>query len=101
MFVNLFSKDAGEFIRYWASISTEKYDAKKKKGSGEYANASIPVRLSKESIELFEENASKTKNKKILGGKFELDEFWLEAVEPKEGEPYVRLFIKSMTPKED
>ena len=100
MFVNLFSKDAGEYTRYWASISTEKYDAKKKKGSGEYANASISVRLSKDAVEVFENHANKTKSKKIMGAAFELVDFWLEAVEPKEGESFVRLFIADMKPKE-
>lgn len=101
MFVNLFSKDMGDYTRYWASISTEKYDAKKKTGSGEYANASISVRLSKDAVEVFEDNATKTKSKKILGAAFVLEDFWLEAVEPKEGESFVRLFIAKMKPRED
>ena len=101
MFVNLFSKEAGEYTRYWASISTEKYDTKKKKGTGKYDKATIPVRLSKDAVEQFDDGSKRTKNKEIIGGHFELKEFWLEAVEPNEGEPYVRLFIKDMEPKED
>lgn len=97
MFVNLFSKKGEDYTRYWVSVSTEKYNAKKGKGTGEYINASMPVRLSEDAKSTFNNSCVKTSNKKIMRGRFEVDSGWLESVEPKEGEPYVRLFILEMT----
>ena len=101
MYANIFGKDNGDFTRYWASVATERYDSKKKKGTGEYVRATIPVRLSKGAVGTFDSTARKTKTKKIKGGHYLVGEFWLEAVEPKEGEPYVRLFVNDLEPVEN
>lgn len=98
MFVNLFAKDNGDYIRYWASVSTKKYDAKKKKETDEYINASMPVRLIPDMVDVFNDASVKTKNKKIKRGLFKDVEGFLEAVEPKDGEPFVRFVILEMTP---
>ena len=86
----------GDFYRYWGSVSTEKVD-KEGKGTGEYARASIPVRLSQKAQEVFKDNAEKTKSKgtKQLNAKVE---GWLKAAEPKEGNPYVYMFIDTIEP---
>ena len=98
MFVNLFKKDCGGYSRYWASVSTEIYDAKKGKGTGDYVRANISVRLSKDANEVFEEIAEKTANKKITMGRFEVVKSLFEAVQPKDDEefPYVRFVIIDM-----
>lgn len=97
MFVNLFSKDCGDYIRYWASVSTEIYDAKKKKGTGDYINASMPVRLASDALDVFKNNAEKSKKKGILYGRFKVKKWLLEAVQPKEDDyAYVRLVIIDM-----
>lgn len=103
MFVNLFGKDMGDYIRYWDAVSTEKYDAKKKKGTGEYIRASIPVRLSPDATDVFKKTAFKTSNKKIVGARFKVRNGWFEAVEPRDDEqiPYVRFFILDMEPVEE
>lgn len=93
MYANIFGKKSEDHTRYWISVSTEKYDAKKGKGTGEYIKASIPARLMKDAVKVFDEHSVKTKTKNIrmlnakdVGGFF-------EAVEPREGEPYVRFVI--------
>lgn len=101
MFVNLFRKDCGDYSRYWASVSTKKYDRKKKKEVDEYINATIAVRLIPDMEKVFEDSAAKTKNKKITRGRFEDVDGFFEAVEPSEGEPFVRFVIIDMTPVED
>lgn len=93
MFINLFRKECGDYDRYWASVSTEKYDAKKKKGTGEYINATIPVRVVKDETDRFDKVCVKTSNKKITRARFEDCEGFFEAVEPKEGEPFVRFVV--------
>ena len=101
MFVNLFKKDCGDYNRYWASVSTKKYDRKKKKELDEYINATIPVRLIPDMKAVFEEGAEPTKNKKITRGLFEDVDGFFEAVEPTDGEPFVRFVIMEMEPVED
>lgn len=101
MFVNLFKKDCGDYNRYWASVSTKKYDRKKKKELDEYINATIPVRLIPDMESVFDEVAKPTKNKKIMRGQFEDVDGFFEAVEPTEGEPFVRFVIMEMEPVED
>lgn len=101
MFVNLFKKDCGDYNRYWASVSTKKYDRKKKKELDEYINATIPVRLIPDMESVFDEVAKPTKNKKIMRGQFENVDGFFEAVEPTEGEPFVRFVIMEMEPVED
>ena len=100
MFVNLFKKDCGDFNRYWASVSTKKYDRKKKKELDEYINATIPVRLIPDMEAIFDDIARPTKNKKIMRGSFEDVDGFFEAVEPSEGEPFVRFVIMEMEPIE-
>lgn len=103
MFVNLFRKDNGDYYRYWASVSTEIYDAKKGKKTGEYTRANISVRLSKDCVDVFEDVAKKTSDKKIIGARFEVTDMLLEAVEPRDEDeyPYVRLVILKMKDAND
>ena len=101
MFVNLFGKDCGEYTRYWVSVSTEKYDAKKNKGTGEYVRASLSATLSKDAAEVFDDNAKKTANKKIRGGRFEIKGAFFKAVEAREGEPFVTFYIHEMEPVDE
>ena len=101
MFVNLFKKDCGEYCRYWASVSTKKYDRKKKKELDEYINATIPVRLIPDMETMFEEHAEETKNKKISRAVFMDVDGFFEAVEPSEGEPFVRYVIVDMEPADN
>lgn len=101
MFVNLFKKDCGDYNRYWASVSTKKYDRKKKKELDEYINATIPVRLIPDMESVFDEVAEPTKNKKISRGLFQDIDGFFEAVEPTEGDPFVRFVIMEMVPVPD
>ena len=101
MFVNLFGKDCGEYTRYWISVSTEVWDAKKKKGTGEYIRASLSATLSKEAAEVFEDNSKKTKDRKIKGGRFEVKGAFFKAIDRREGEPFVTFYIHDMAPVED
>ena len=101
MFVNLFRKDCGDYYRYWASVSTKKYDKKKKKEIDKYINATIPVRLIPDMESLFGDVAKDTKNKKIGHALFENVVGFFEAVEPNEGDPFVRFVIMEMEPVED
>lgn len=101
MYVNLFMKEGADYKRYWASVSTEIYDSKKKKGTGDYVRANIPVRLGNEAAKTFDDEADKTKNKKILHGRFKVGKWLLEAVQPKDEDyAYVRLVILTMEPAE-
>lgn len=101
MFVNLFGKDCGEYTRYWISVSTEKWDAKKNKGTGEYIRASLSATLSKDAADVFDEYAKKTKSKKVRGGRFEVKGAFFKAIEPKDGEPFVTFYIHKMEFVED
>ena len=101
MFVNLFRKDCGDYYRYWASVSTKKYDRKKKKEIDEYINATIPVRLIPDMEFLFGDVVKCTKNKKIGRALFEKVDGFFEAVEPNEGDPFVRFVIMEMVAVED
>ena len=101
MFVNLFRKDCGEYNRYWASVSTKKYDKTKKRETDEYINANISVRLIPDMEDLFDQSAEPTKNKKISHALFEKVEGFFEAVEPNEGDPFVRFVIMEMVAVED
>lgn len=104
MYANIFGKKGEDYTRYWISVSTEKYDAKKKKGTGNYVNASIPVRLFDDVKDLFEDSAENTKTKKIRMMRCKDVEGFFEAVEPKEGEPYVRFIVtkaKAVDPEDD
>lgn len=98
--MRLFTKDEGDYTRYWASVSTEKTD-KKGKGTGEYARANIPVRLSAAAAEEIEDSLVKTKTKGIKTVKVAVSDMWLKAAEPKDGEPFVLLFINKLEVEED
>ena len=95
MLVNLFSKQEDEYSRYWVSVSTEKAD-RNGKGTGEYINASITVRLSKAAAEVFDDISVKTKTKGITQARVLLKDYWFKAGETKDGETYVYLFVNAM-----
>lgn len=89
MITNIFSKETEEgYQRFWTNINNKDAD-------GDYIQAPISVRLSKKAEKSFKEVARKTKNKKILGGTFDIVDCWLKAVEGKD-ENYVVLFINDM-----
>lgn len=92
MFINLFRKKNGDYFRYWASVSTKGYDYKKKKQTDEYINATIPIRLIPD-VEDSLSGWTKTKNKTIQRIRLEKVDGFFEAVEPSEGEPFVRYVI--------
>lgn len=91
-YLRVFSKKEDDFVRYWASISTEKTD-KDGNGTGKYARANMSVRLSSAAAELFKEHAEKTKTKGIKQLNVKATDFWLKATEPKEGDPFVYIFL--------
>ena len=91
-YLRVFSKKEDDFVRYWASISTEKTD-KDGKGTGKYARANMPVRLSSAAADLFKDHAEKTKTKGIKQLNVKATDFWLKATEPKEGDPFVYIFL--------
>lgn len=102
MYVSLFKKEGANYTRIWASVSTEIYDSKKKTGTGDYVNASMPVRLGTKAADVFDKFAGKTKGKKIIGGRFKITKWLLEAVQPKDDDyAYVRIVIIEMEPAED
>ena len=95
-YMRIFSKKVeDDFIRYWASVSTEK--TKDGKGTGKYANASIQARVSEDVEKLYKENATKTKTKGIRLVRLEVSEFYPMAARPKDkdAKDYVYLYIKS------
>ncbi len=94
-YMRIFSKKTDDYVRYWASISTEKAD-KNGKGTGEYARANIPVRLSGAATEVFEDHSLRTKTKGIKQFNAKVSDFWLKAAEPKDGDPFVYVFINKM-----
>ena len=91
-YLRVFSKKEDDFVRYWASISTEKTD-KDGKGTGKYARANMSVRLSSAAADLFKDHAEKTKTKGIKQLNVKATDFWLKATEPKEGDPFVYIFL--------
>lgn len=99
-YCNIFRKSDDEFDRYWMSISTAKL-GKDGKETGDYIRTNMTVRLSKKAKEVFADNCRKTKNKEVKHGLFELKACSLEAVQPKEGEPFPILFIWEMVPEDD
>lgn len=98
-YLRVFSKKDDDFVRYWASVSTEKVD-KDNKPTGKYARANISVRLSSAAAEVFKDNAVKTKTKGIRQLNCKIGDAWLKASEPKDGEAFVYLFVNSMEPAE-
>ena len=75
--------------------ATEKRN-KDGEGTGKYAQATIQVRMSKELKELFEDEAIKTKNKKVRMLRIRTSEFCLMAAASKDKniDDYVYLYIK-------
>ena len=98
-YLRVFSKKDDEYVRYWASVSTEKV-GKDNKPTGKYARANISVRMSSAAAEVFKDNAQKTKTKGIKQLNCKITDAWLKAAEPKEGEAFVYLFVNSLEPAE-
>ena len=95
-YMRIFSKKVeDDFIRYWASVSTEK--TKDGKGTGKYARANITCRLSRDAEETFKTKSEKTKTKGIKLVRLEVTEFYPMAARPKDkdAKDYVYLYIKS------
>ena len=78
-YMRIFREKGDEFDRYWASISTE-IPGTDGKGTGEYARASIPVRLSEKAKETFKKFKIKSKTDGITHMNAKVIEFWLKAV---------------------
>ena len=98
-YLRVFSKKEDEYVRYWASVSTEKTD-KDGKGTGKYARANISVRLSSAAAEVFKDSSVKTKTKGIKQLNCKIGDAWLKAAEPKDGEAFVYLFVNTLEPAE-
>lgn len=99
-YLRIFSKKEDEYVRYWASISTEKTN-KDGKGTGKYARANMSVRLSKDAEEVYNESCERTKTKGIKQLNVKAEDFWLKAAEPKEGDPFVYIFVNKITVVKD
>lgn len=94
LYVNLFKKKGSDFERYWISVRTPVYDAKKKKTTDDYITAQMPVRMTDKAKDKFDELAKKSSGKKTTWNRFELTEFKFEAVQPKDSDyGYVRIVI--------
>lgn len=93
-YFTVFGKKQDDYVRFWASVSTEK--RKDGKGTGKYATANIQVRMSDDLKELFEDESAKTKTKGIRMLRLKCTEFYLMAAEPKDRDldAYVYLFIR-------
>lgn len=91
-------KEDVEYVRYWVSISTEKM--KDGKGTGKFANASIPARLSEDAQKIFAENAAKSKTKGVKFIRMKVSESFLMAASPKDEDmkDYVFIYIKKAEP---
>ena len=87
-----------DYYRFWLSLSTEKV-GKNGKGTGEYLKATLPVRMSKDATETWEEFATKTKNKDIKLGISHIRSGWLQVVEGPE-DPYIVLFVNDLVEQE-
>ena len=96
----IFGKKAktDDYYRFWLSLSTEKV-GKNGKGTGEYLKATLPVRMSKDATETWEEFATKTKNKDIKLGISHIRSGWLKVVEGPE-DPYIVLFVNDLCEQE-
>lgn len=99
-YCNIFRKSCEEYDRYWMSVSTEKLD-KNGKGTGEYVRASISASLSNAAKEIFADNCVKTKSKDTKQGCFEVTDCFFKAIEHREGDPSVIVFINKMKPEEE
>ena len=97
----IFGKKAktDDYYRFWLSLSTEKV-GKNGKGTGEYLKATLPVRMSKDATETWEEFATKTKNKDIKLGISHIKDGWLKVVEGPE-DPYIVMFVNDLVEQVD
>ena len=77
--MRIFREKGDEYDRYWASISTE-IPGKDGKGTGDYARANIPVRLSEKAKETFKKFKVKSKTDGITHMNAKVTDFWLKAV---------------------
>lgn len=84
-YMRIFREKGEDFNRYWASVSTEKVD-KDGKGTGKYARANIPVRLSKDAEEVFKKNKEKSKTDGITHLNVKAVDFWLKAITIKDND---------------
>lgn len=98
-YARIFGKEQDDFTRYWLSLSTEKLDAKGRR-TGEYLNATMPVRLSKDAARTWDEIAVKTKNKHIRQALCEVTSCWLKVL-PGKDQDVVGLFIDELKEQED
>ena len=98
-YLRIFSKKTDDYVRYWASVSTPKTDKDGNK-TDKYMRANISLRLSDEAVKIFKDNAEKTKTKGIKQLNVKVTEAWLKAHEPKEGDPFVYLFVNKIVPAE-
>lgn len=75
----VFKQEDGDYDRYWRSISTPIY--KDGEETGKYYQSTIPVRLSKEAQEVFDEVAKPVgaARKNMTGGYFKITHAWLKA----------------------
>lgn len=96
-FVTLFAKETKFGLRYWASISTKTQEEGKKKPT--YVSANISCNLSDDAKKIFKKNAVETSNDEVTMLRAELTDFWLKAIEGKDGE-FVILFINRIKPAE-
>lgn len=100
-YARIFGKKEEEWTRYWLSVSTEKLN-KKGKGTGEYMNANIPVRMTEECADTWAEIATPTRNKRISMANCSID-FFLKVFAGKD-EDIVGVFVYELEPapsKED
>ena len=105
MFGNLFvkrAKNEDDYDQYWMNVSTEKTDADGS-GTGEYYNASIIVRMSKEAREQFDEIAEPTAKKGIEWANVNVKDFWLKAAYGGRNSKYdtLVLFINDLEAAEE
>lgn len=95
-YMRIFGKKGDDFTQYWTSISNELM--KDGKGTGKYARANMTVRLSREAEDVFKSNRIKTSTKGTYQLNAKVQDFWLKAVRPNEGNDFVVVFINAMEP---
>lgn len=91
MRTTIFVKKAEDKKRYWASISTKTEDG--------YVSASIPCTLSTEAKAFMKEHAKRTTNETVRQCPCEVTDFWLKAVQGKEGNFLIMFVNKAKEPK--
>lgn len=93
MCVRIFSKDAGDYNRFWASVSSP--IIKDGAETGEYYQANISVRMSKDACMVFDDVCEPTHNKDVAMAWVRLTDYWLKAVGGQDKD-YVVLFVNRM-----